>query len=257
MSALAARAADPRGLAAGVRSLLDDYADRTHRSSPRLAGRALDRTFKTPAPVVRAIVNALRGPLRDLAAGGGATAALDALDRVWAGGSLEEQRIAAELLGQVAPLAPEPALALVRNWLTTLDSGATADHLAEHGLGPVIRANPGPYLALARDWATSPQRWTRRFALSMLWPLARDRQWDNVPGALAVLRMVMGEPDGEVRRAAAAVLQALGPKSPMELASFLREQAARPNSYTHWIVRAALPGLPPADQAEVLKILRQ
>jgi hypothetical protein len=244
-------------VAAGVRTLLDDYADRTHRTSPRLAGRALANTFKTPAPVVRAIISALRGPLRSLAADGQAAAALDALDRMWAGGSVEEQRIAAELLGPVAPHAPDAALALAQNWLTTLDSGPTADHLAEHGLGPLILASPGRFLTLARDWATSPQRWTRRFALAMLRPLIQDRQWDNVPGALAVLRMVMGEPDGEIRRAAAGLLQQLGPKSPAEIAAFLREQAARPNSYTHWIVRAALPGLPPSDQAEVLKILRQ
>jgi len=36
----------------------------------------------------------------------------------------------------------------------------------------------------------------------------------------------------------------------------LREQAARSNSNTHWIVRNAIGPLDPAEQAEIVRLLR-
>jgi HEAT repeat protein len=147
-------------------------------------------------------------------------------------------------------------LRLVEGWIRQLESGATADALAEHGLGALVRANPAPYLEQARQWATHPHRWTRRFALALLLPLVRDADWDNVPAALAVLRPAMSDSDGEVRRAAAQALEGLGAKSPGEIARFLREQAARPNAHTRWIVRNALGSLEPETQAEIIRLLR-
>jgi hypothetical protein len=81
-----------------------------------------------------------------------------------------------------------------------------------------MRAEPGRYLEHARRWVTHTGRWVRRFGLSALMPLVKDRQWDNVPGALAVVRAVMTDGDAEVRKAAATVLTGLGPKSPAEVA---------------------------------------
>ena len=86
--------------------------------------------------------------------------------------------------------------------------------------------------------------------------LVADKAWDNVPAALAIIRPVMREADGEVRRAAAAALEGLGPKSPAEISRFLREFATHSNSNTSWIVRNALSGLGAADQAEIIKLLR-
>src|SRR5216684_1104844 len=94
---LAERFADPAATATAVRHMLDDYSDRSHRSSPRVASRSLGRSFKVSRPVLRAIVMALRAPAQANPA-----AALDLADRLWQFGSREERRIAAELLGQVA-----------------------------------------------------------------------------------------------------------------------------------------------------------
>jgi len=250
-AALPGRFLDAEAVAALVRRLLDEYADRTHRASPQLTSSAVANAYKAPAPVVRAIVNALRLPAR-----ADPPAALRAVAAIWAGGSREERRIAAELLGQVALAAPAETLARIETWAPQIESAETAEALAELGLGPLMLADPPQYLEHARRWAHSPVRWVRRLALAALLPLVKDRQWDNVPGALAVLRPVMTEADAEVRRAAAGVLEKLGPKSPAEVSRFLREQAVRANSNTRWIIRNALAGVPDADQAEIIKLLR-
>jgi hypothetical protein len=250
-AALAGQMTDPAAAAAGVRRLLENYADLTHRPSPKVATSAAANEYKVPAPVMRAIVNALRGPAQANPRAGLALAAA-----LWVGGSREARRVAAELLGQAAPAAPAEALALIEAWVPQLEGAETADALAELGLGPLMRAEPGRYLEDARRWVKHPGRWVRRFGLAALMPLVKDRQWDNVPGALAVVRQVMTDGDAEVRKAAAAVLTGLGPKSPAEVAVFLREQALRSNNNTHWIIRNSLGGVGEAARAEIIKLMR-
>ncbi len=249
--ALAAQFGDAGRLAAGLRNLLDDYADRTHRPSPRVVTSSVDNAYKVPGPVVRAIVTALRPPAQ-----ASPDAALAAASEIWAGGSREGRRIAAELLGAVALRRPDEVLAQIEAWLPRIETGETADALAEYGLGPLIRAEPARYLEAARTWVAHPKKWVRRFGLAALMPLVADRDWDNVPAALAIIRPAMRETDSEVRRAAATALEGLGPKSPAEISRFLREFATHSNSNTSWIVRNALVGLGAADQAEIIKLLR-
>ena len=250
-AALPGKFGEAEAVATRVRRLLDEYADRTHRPSRQIITSEVDNAYKAPAPVVRAIVNALRAPAR-----ADPPAALRAVAAIWAGGSREERRIAAELLGQVALAAPAETLALIDAWAPQIESAETAEVLAEFALGPLMLADPAQYLEHARRWVISPVRWVRRFALAALLPLVKDRQWDNVPSALAVLRPVMTEADGEVRRAAAVVLEKLGPKSPAEVSRFLREQAVRANANAQWIIRNALAGVPESEQAAVIKLLR-
>lgn len=249
--ALAGQLANPAAAAAGVRALLSDYADRSHRASPRVATSQVDNAYKTAPPVLRAIVAALRAPAR---ANPPATLAL-ALG-LWDGGSREERRLASELLGTVSALAPAEALALVERWAVQIESGETADALAEHGLGALARADPAAHLAYAQRWILHPNRWARRFAVALLWPLVKDKHWDNVPAALRVLRPLMKEADGDLRRAVADVLAQLAPKSPAEIRGFLLEQAQRANLNAHWIIRNAMTALSPEDQAAIVRVLR-
>jgi hypothetical protein len=249
-AALAERFADPAATAAAVRQMLDDYADRSHRPSPRVASHSLGYSFKVAPPVLRAIIMALRGPAQ-----ANPTAAMDIANRLWKFGSREERRLAAELLGQVALQQAAEAEALIEAWAPHIESGETADSLAEFGLGPLMRADPARYLAEARRWVTFPHKWVRRFGLAALLPLVRDRQWDNVPGALTVVRLSMADADADVRRAAVAVLEGLAAKSPAEIGLFLREQAVRTNINTGAIVRAAMAALDPEEQTAIYKVL--
>jgi 3-methyladenine DNA glycosylase AlkC len=250
-AAIAERYDQPAILARGVRLLLEDYADRTHRPSPKIVTSGTSNSFKVPGPVLRALSAALRRPAR--AAG---PQALQVAGTLWAAGSREERRLAAEVLGQVAIDFPAETLALAETWAAQVESGETADALAENGLGPLVLARPSEWIERARRWATYQQRGARRLGVAVLLPLARDRHWDNVPAALSVLHLLMNEPDGDVRRAVANVLEHLARKSPAEIARFLREQAARANNNSSWIIRTALTALEPADQAEIIRILR-
>lgn len=242
---------DPALLALKVRGLLDDYAQRTHRPSPRLAGKLPVQSLKTPPPVMRAISQTLRDGTRSAP-----STLLNAARAIWAGGSREERRIAAELLGHATTTTPEKTLLVIEACLPEIESADTADALAEHGLSPLVKLNPATYLAQAQGWAKSSHKWTRRFALAVLYPLLRDKKWDSVPGALEVVSQVMTDPESDVRAAAVTALSGLAPKSPVEVGRFLRQQANNPHHNVQNIIRLTLARLAPEIRAEVERVMR-
>lgn len=242
---------DPATLALKVRGLLDDYAQRTHRPSPRLAGNLPAGTFKTPAPVMHTISRTLQEATRASPA-----TLLNVARAIWAGGTREERRIAAELLGQAAQVTPEKALLVIEACLPEIESADTADALAAHGLSPLVKMNPAVYLSHAKGWAQSQHKWTRRFALAVLQPLLKDKKWDSVPGALEVVSQVMTDPESDVRSAAVTALCGLAPKSPVEVGRFLRQQADHPHHHVQHIIRLTLAKLAPELRAEVERRMR-
>lgn len=249
-TALAEQVADPAACLAGIRALLSDYADYAQRAAPKPVPDQ-ESQYKTPLPVLRAIVNALRAPLQADPA-----LAWPLLTELWAGASVEERRLAAELAGLAAPGAPQAAIAFVETCLPTLSSISSLEALAELGLGPLMLADPATYLPLARRWVNFPYKWTRLFGVWALKPLVKDKKWDNVPNALEVIRSVMTDADAEVRQTAAELLRDLTPKSAAEINRFLRENAVRPNNNTHAIIRIAMTKLTAEEQDELTRIMR-
>jgi hypothetical protein len=207
--------------------------------------------LKTPAPVLRAVITALRRPAQ-----AAPEAALALAQALWAGGSLGERRLAAELLGLAAPRAPAEVLAWLEAWLPELESGAPAEALAQFGLRPLLAADPYGYLDRARHWTADPRRGVRRLGVAVVAALAGERRWDDVPAALETLRSLMGERDAGVRGAVIAALRALAPRNPSAVAGFLREHAHRQDHNTHLILRAALRDLPAEAQDELVRLMR-
>lgn len=245
-------AVNPVECAAAVHRVLDDYADRSHRYSPKLAERTAPiPTFKTPPPVVRAILTALRKPAQQAPA-----EALETAKHLWAKGSREERRIAVELLGLVALRLPTEALALIEGWVPELESATTADEVAELALSPLLPSDPPGHLYRARQWLKQPNKWARYFGVMVIAALAKVRQWDDVPSALDILRGLMTESDPSVRQAVITALNGLAPRDLNTMTRFLREHARRSNHHTHTILRATLKALPTAEQAELVKMMR-
>ncbi len=248
---VAVRLANPEDCVAAIRRVLTDYADLTRRYSPRLAESAPANVLNTPTPVLRALGTALRRPARAAPA-----EALAVANRLWAGGSREERRLAAELAGVAADQHPAEALAGVEAWLPTLTDPETAEAVVHQALGPLISAEPTSYLQRAGRWAKQRNKWVRRAGVTVVEALARDRRWDDVPAALELLRTLMGERDPVVRHAVVNALTALIQRAPLVVTRFLREQARRSDHNTHYIVRAAMRALPPEAQAELIQVMR-
>lgn len=248
---VAARLVNPAACAAAARRLLDDYTDHTHRLSPRLAESRASTEARTPTPVTRALLSALRRPA--LASPEYAHALAKAL---WAGGTRQERVLAAEVLGLVATRLPEDALALIEAWTTELDSAEAVEAVVRHALSPLLPGAHTPFLQHARAWSRQRPKWVRRLGVTVLSALAHDPQWDDVLTAFDVLRPLMGESDPNVRAAIITALNDLARRNPLETARFLLEFARRSDHNTHMILRGALPALPAEDQVRLMQALR-
>jgi 3-methyladenine DNA glycosylase AlkD len=247
----AAKLVSPPECAAAIHKLLADHADLTRRTSLKTPDSAPANELKTPVPVLRAVVAALRKPAQ--AAPDDTLALAKAL---WAAGSREERHIAAELLGLIAPQMPGEVWALIEAWLPELESGETAETLAREAFAPLMLADTFTSLQKVHHWLIQPNRWLRRFGLAALSALTKDRQWDDVPAALDVLRAAMAEPEPMVRQAVSETLIDLLPRGQAEVVRFMLEQAARPDHNTHLILRATLRHLPEDAQAELVRVMR-
>ncbi|MCS6910441.1 MAG: DNA alkylation repair protein [Anaerolineales bacterium] len=248
---VAARLANPAACASAIRRLLEDYTDRTHRLSPRLAEMRPDGARQTPAPVTRALLAALRKPAQ-----ASPEEALALAKALWAGGTRPERVLAAQVLGLVASRLPDETLALADSWVTELDSLETVEAVVNHVFGPLLAGAQTQFLQRARGWSRQPQKWVRCLGITVLSALARERKWDDVLSALELLRPLMGESDPNVRAAIITALRNLARRNAPETARFLLEFAHRSDHNTHMIVRGALRALPEADQAQLLRALR-
>ncbi len=250
-AALAPLLGQPRALRTVLRQILDETSNRAYRPGVELMSARPQHSYQTPPVVLRAI----RAALYD-AAVAAPEAALAAADRLWTTPIFEEQLVAAQLLGMAAPALPGEALKRLEAWLPGANYQQLSDGLAREGCAPLVRLNPGRYLEVVRGWAESPEKWTRRFALAAVLPLAEDRSADVTPGALNVLRAVMADPEPEVRKVAALVLRALAERSPAEVRRFLRDHARGGARATARLIEQVLPALDQQSREALAALLR-
>lgn len=236
--------------ALAVRRLLDDYADRSHRLSPRLKANEVSRAYKTPLPVVREMVLVLTPPVRHAP-----TAGLTLAEAIWQGGSLEERQLAATLLGEAAPHLPAEAWALAERWLPTLTTRESAAALGAHGLPSLAQADPPTWATCLAEWPRR-SKWGAVVAAVTLTALAHTREWDDVPLALHTLRGLVAHPDAHVRQAVEEAVLALVEKSPAEVNVFLQECAALPNPHINQMLRQVLRALPEPLKTDLARTLR-
>lgn len=249
--AIAALLGEPAACELAIHRLLDDYADRTRRVSPRLADSMPANSLNVPPPVMRAVIAALRGPAQASPINTHAVARL-----LWQRRSREERRLAAELLGFAAPYLPDEAVNVIELWLPEIESDVTADAVAEFALHPLLLSDPYAFLQRAGRWMGQHKKWVRRFGVSVITALAKDRRWEDVPAALDLLKPLMVESDPVVRSAVIQALNALIPRNPLVVSRFLHEHALRSNHHTHAILRATLDALPEDDRRDLVRVMR-
>ena len=248
---IAAKLSEPMECELAIHRLLDDYADRTRRVSPRLADSMPANSLNVPPPVMRAVNAALRGPAQASPLKAHAVARL-----LWQRGSREERRLAAEILGFAAAHIPSDAIGLIELWLPEIESDVTADAVAEFALRPLLLSDPYSFLQRAGRWIETHKKWVRRFGVTVITALAKERRWEDVPAALDLLKPLMAERDPVVRLAVIHALNALIPRNPMVVSRFLHEHAIRSNHHTHAILRATLESLPDEDRRELVRVMR-
>lgn len=242
----------PEPFLKSLRQLLEATSDASYRQSIVVHAHMPLKGYGTPLPVLRAVASALKR-----SALASPPQALRLAGLLWSAGTREERRLAAELVGLVAASDPEGALRMIEAWLPDLDSLETADMLAAAAARPLMLADPRARLLDARRWVNAEARWVRRFGAAALGELARAQEFQDVDAVLAALRGAMTESKAEVRRAVAANLRDLTPKSAGDVARFLREWAQVTDKNTRWMVKHGMTRLDPQAQSELTALMRR
>jgi 3-methyladenine DNA glycosylase AlkD len=185
--------------------------------------KAPRRYLGVPVPEVEALVDAWR-----------ASATLEerlALASALWDSDVHEARVAAAKLLIQARIRPddEPAWRLIASWVPTFDAWAIADHASKAGERRLIA---GPHrLDEVEAWVGSDHLWTRRAALVMTRPWARDRF--PKPADLAVRERILGwcerlstDPEWFIQKAVAWWLRDLSKKDPGRVRSWLGTHGA-------------------------------
>lgn len=250
-AAIAAKLVDPGTCAAEIRKLFRDLADHSRRVNQRAVGGRLDEVLRTPVPVIHEMAVALRVPVqRDPQSAAALARAL------WAAGSREERKLAADVLGFLAVGAPEEALAELEVLLPKSEGAPIVDALVLGAFKPLLLREPGQALAVARRWALQRNKWLRRAAALSVYALAQEARWDDLPGMFEVLRVLASESDPSVRPAVVDALRTLTAARSLDARPFLHEQALRNDHNSRFLVRSVMKLLPEDWQNDLVRDLR-
>ena len=250
-SAIADKLSDPATCAAEIRKLFRNQADHSRRPNQRAVGGRLDETLRTPTPVIHEMAVALRVPVQKHPEEAGTLARA-----LWAAGSREERRLAADVLGFLAVSQPDEALTQLEELLPRCDSAEIVDALVVGAFKPLLLREPGQALAVARRWTLQRNKWLRRAAALAVYTLAQESRWDDLPGMFEILRKLASESDPTVRPAVVDALRTLTAERPLDARPFLHEQAVRNDHNSRFLVRSVMKLLPEAWQNDLVRDLR-
>ena len=248
-AALAGLYGDPENFVAATREFFQSHSAPIYRQSSVVTVNAPLKTYGTPTPVLRALVNSLRKYATRYS-----QHTLMMAERLWADPIREQRTLAVELLGLIVTASPNEAAEVMNHWLNTLDDLELIDLLATQVGGPWLAGDLWGRLESVRRWLNSPHKHQRRFGVMMLLPLAKSRNFGDVSSVLEVMTGVMRESDLEVRKSVAHLLRDLSANGPGEVARFLSSWADTVDQNTNWIVRHSLEKLDEDTRMQITAI---
>lgn len=161
-------------------------------------------------------------------------ARVDLARALWDTNIFEARLAAAKLLTQARLRPDDAAWALITSWVPDFDSWAIADHACMAGQKR-LSADPARIADIA-PWATSTHMWTRRAALVITLPFAKQNF--PKPHELAVRDQVLGwaaayvnEPDWFIQKAVAWWLRDLSKHDPARTRAFLDAHGTRMKTF--------------------------
>ena len=126
-------------------------------------------------------------------------AGFELVERLWESKILEEQLLAAKILGRICKQNPEKTLKLLKKFVKSIDNWATCDTLATQSIRKIIQIKKEEIFKLSETLIKSKNPWQRRFALVLLTNLAKEK--DNRQRILEILKQVEKDKNYYVKKA--------------------------------------------------------
>jgi len=249
-AALTDKLSHPEEFVVGLHRLLEAHADEEAFANYRRIIPEMGTTFGTPLPVLRIIATELARQGKEEP-----QAVLPLLKTLWEEGSFEERQIVGKVMERVARKYPAECLALVPDFLPTLDNWANCDNLACFGMEPIALQMTDEVLSLCEQWVQDENKWMRRFGVVVLRAFEKTEVPDR---AFEILDPVMMDQDSDVKKAVAWILRDLSKRHAARVFEFLLGRAqSNPNRDTVWIIENGMNKLPADQQQQLIEAIER
>jgi 3-methyladenine DNA glycosylase AlkD len=249
---------DPGRFVVAIRAGLGGLADPAYLAGQRLVAPGIGPLLGVRLPLLQAVHRALARELRGVRA----ARLLPAADALAHDPIRELRWFACWLLGRILPDEPEQAWQVLRRLAAEADDWISVDTLAA-AIGPGILREPYRWAEL-EQLVYSPSRWERRLVGSTIATIpfadrVAGRTCDVADRGLALVGLLVGDPEPDVQKALSWALRNLAAVDPVAVTAFCRREAGRAATTSDgaraWVVRDALSKLAPADAAELRGLL--
>ena len=248
----------PAGFVAATHDGLAALADPACLAGQRLVAPGIGPLLGVRLPLLESVQRALALELRGVRA-----ARLLPVAEALAHDPHRELRwFACWLLGRILPDDPERAWQVLRQLAVEADDWITVDTLATT-VGSGILREPYRWAEL-EQMVYSPSRWERRLVGSTVATIpfvdrAAGRKPEVAARGLALVGLLIGDPEPDVQKALSWALRNLAAVDPTAVTAFCRREggraAATGDGARAWVVRDALARLAPADAVEIRTLL--
>jgi len=144
-----------------IREEIINNAKPTHRQFMEKAAPGIQQAHGTPTPVLNELA-------KFHTAGG-----IPLVELLWASGVYEEQLIAVKLLARLAKKHPDGAIRLLQEFTPGLTEWSICDTLAMGVSRSLHKKEKRRLFELSEKWSRSPELWTRRMSIVLLWYFCR------------------------------------------------------------------------------------
>ncbi len=245
---------DPEAFVQALRDGMTDLIDETYRREQSRVAPGLGDSIGIRLPLLAAIRRGFGRASR--------WASIDSLlwlaERLLREESLEIRVLAFGILDRVLPTDPERGWQVLRQAARDAHEWITVDTLA-HSFGLGILLEPVRWSEIEQlAYASSP--WERRLVGSTIATIPfvkrrAGREPEIARRGLAVIGNLIGDSDPDVQKALAWALRSLGRVDLTALTRFAEEQSIRAaqahDGHRAWVIRDALPALPPDDASRI------
>ena len=248
----------PAGFVEATRKGLAALADPAYLAGQRRVAPGIGPLLGVRLPLLESVHRALADELR-----GVRTARLLPVAEALARDSFRELRwFACWLLGRILPDDPERAWQVLRRLAAEADDWITVDTLAST-IGPAVLREPYRWAEL-EQLVYSPSRWERRLVASTVATIpfvdpVAGRTPDVAARGLALVRLLIGDPEPDVQKALSWALRNLAAVDPAAVTAFCRQEGGRAvataDGSRAWVVRDTLAKLALADAIGIRALL--
>jgi len=245
---------DPPGVAAALRTALEELADPEYLAGQQFVAPGIGPTHGVRTPLLGALGRGFRAATR----GDSPSTLLFVADRLFGEREREARWFAIGILERTLPREPERTWQLLRRASHEADDWITVDTLA-HPAGKGILAEPYRWAEL-EQLVYAPSRWERRLVGSTIATIPFvDRTVGRDPAVasrgLELLGLLIGDAAPDVQKALAWAYRSMAlvdlPATTAALEAEAALAAGSADGHRAWVIRDALEKLDPADAARL------